>query len=166
MKLRAECPAERGWDRREFLRELIDRVAQAGTKTCPREQRPHTAGRAVEAIGQDASDAIARLLGERRTLEHLVGLGKSYGTVLRCITEMPEYPATDNRGQVDLLGETVTVLLVSQEIGGQRQPTPRQDRDQTVLTEGTDQTVERHGGEMVEDRAQIISINRGKIINQ
>jgi len=40
------------------------------------------------------------------------------------------------------------MLLVGQEVGGQRQPTPGQDRHETVLTEGADETVEGHGGEM------------------
>jgi hypothetical protein len=41
-------------DGREFAGELGDRVAETGTAACPREQRPHTAGRAVKAIGQEA----------------------------------------------------------------------------------------------------------------
>jgi len=47
------------------------------------------------------------------------------------------------------------MLLVGQEVDGQRQPTPRQHRDQTVLTEGTDQTVEGHGRDVTDHRAQL-----------
>ena len=46
------------------------------------EERAHTFDRAVEAIGQDASDPIGRLLVERRALEHTIGLGKGRGTSL------------------------------------------------------------------------------------
>jgi hypothetical protein len=67
---------------------------------------------------------------------------------------MLEHAAMDNRRQIHLVGETVTVLFIRQEICGQRQPTPRQHYDQTLLTEGTDQTVESHGREMADDRAQ------------
>jgi hypothetical protein len=40
----------------------------------------------------------------------------------------------DNRGQIHLSGETVAVLFISQEIGGQGQPTPSQHRDHTQIT--------------------------------
>ena len=65
------------------------------------------------------------------------------------------HPATDNRGQIHLVGETVAVLLIGQEIDGQRQPTPGQHRHQTLVAERTDQAIEGHGRDMVEDRAQL-----------
>src|SRR2546427_328549 len=68
---------------------------------------------------------------------------------------MPEHPATDNRGQIHLLRETATVLLVGQEVDRQWQPTAGQYRDQTVLTQRTDETVERHGRDMMNHRAQL-----------
>ncbi len=84
-------------------------------------QGAHTLGRAVEAIGEDPTDAIGRLLLERRVLELLVGLGKGRDTGLRGIPQMPQHAATANRGQIDLVSETATVLFISQEIDGQRQ---------------------------------------------
>ena len=33
---------------------------------------------------------------------------------------LPEHPAADNRGQVRLVGETMRVLLISQEIQAER----------------------------------------------
>ena len=68
---------------------------------------------------------------------------------------MPDHPATDNRGQIHLLGETVAVLLIGQEIDGQRQPTPGQHGHQTLVAERTDQAIERHRGDMVEHRTQL-----------
>src|SRR5262249_10176894 len=38
---------------------------------------------------------------------------------------------------------------------GQGQPTPRQHSHQTVVAKRTDEAIEGHGGEMVEDRAQL-----------
>src|SRR5215468_4876374 len=68
---------------------------------------------------------------------------------------MPEHATTDNGRQIDLVRETVTMLLVGQEVGGQRQPTPGQDRHETVLTEGADETVEGHGGERADDGTEL-----------
>ena len=53
--------------------------------------------------------------------------------------------ATDNRGEVHLLSETAAVLLVGEEIHGQRQTAPGQYRDQTLVSERTDETIERRG---------------------
>jgi hypothetical protein len=47
------------------------------------------------------------------------------------------------------------VLLVGQEVDRQWQPTAGQYRDQTVLTQRTDETVERHGRDMMNHRAQL-----------
>ena len=76
VELRAECLTDRRRDGREFCGELVDGVAEAVAETRPREQRPHTAGRAVKAIGQDASDSIRRLVLERCTLKLPIGLRK------------------------------------------------------------------------------------------
>src|SRR5262249_46297737 len=88
VKLRTERLADWRRDRCEFLRELEECVVQAVPEAGPREERAHALGGAVEAIGQDAADTIGRLLGERRVLEYLVGLGKSYSTGLRGITQV------------------------------------------------------------------------------
>ena len=76
MKLRAQGLADRRRDGREFARQLVERVAETVAEACTREQRPHTAGRAVKAIGQDASDSIRRLVLERCTLKLPIGLHK------------------------------------------------------------------------------------------
>jgi hypothetical protein len=47
-------------------------MAQAVPQARSRKERPHTARRAVKAIGQDAADAIRRLLLERRLLKRAV----------------------------------------------------------------------------------------------
>jgi hypothetical protein len=67
---------------------------------------------------------------------------------------MPEHAATDNGGEIDLGGETATVLLIGQKIGGEGEPTPGQHRDQTLAATRTDQAIEGHGGDMVEDGTQ------------
>src|SRR5215471_6204033 len=103
-------------DRRQFLRELVERVAQAEAKACTREQRPQTARRAVKAIRQDAADPIGRLLLVCRALKRAVRLGKGRRACLLSVPEMPEHAATDNRGQIHLVSETAAVLLICQEI--------------------------------------------------
>ena len=67
---------------------------------------------------------------------------------------MPDDATTDHSRQVHFVGETPTVLLVGEEIDGQRQATPGQDRHQTVVAERADQAIERHGGDMSDDRAE------------
>src|SRR5258706_11640730 len=119
-------------------------MAQAVAQARSREERAPTFDRAVEAIGQDASDPIRRLLVERRLLKLLIRLGKRYRTGGLGISQVPEHPATDNRGEVHLRGETAAVLLVGEEIGGQRQTAPGQHRDQTLVSERTDETREGH----------------------
>ena len=59
MELCTKRLADRGRDRRQFLRELEERVAQTIAQVRPREQRPPTFDRAVEAIGQDARTRYA-----------------------------------------------------------------------------------------------------------
>jgi len=72
VELGAQGLAYRRRDRHKFGGQLIDRVAETVAEACTREQRPHTARRAVKAIGQDASDPIRRLLLERCLLKRSV----------------------------------------------------------------------------------------------
>jgi hypothetical protein len=51
-------------------------LAETVAETCTREQRPHTAGRAVEAIGENPLDLVGWLLLDRCPLELLIGLRK------------------------------------------------------------------------------------------
>jgi len=134
--------------------QLVDRVAETVAEACTREQCPHTARRAVKAIGQDAADAIRRLLLERRLLKRSVRLGKRRRTGSFGGAQVPEDTTADHRGQIDLVCETAAVLLIRQEIHRERQPTPGEHRDQTVVAECTDETIERHRREMPDDRAE------------
>jgi hypothetical protein len=68
---------------------------------------------------------------------------------------MPDDASTDDRGEVHVLCQAAAVFFIRQDIRGQRQSTPRQYRDHALLSEGTDQTVEGHGREMADDRAQV-----------
>jgi hypothetical protein len=113
-------------------------VAQAAAETRPWTQGPHTLGGTVEAIGQDASDPIGRLLPGYRALTLAIGRGQGGGTGVLGISQVPNHLATDNRREIYLVSEAVTMLLVGQEVGGQRQPTPRQHRHQILVAERTD----------------------------
>jgi hypothetical protein len=53
-------------------------------------------------------------------LKFPIGLGESCHAGLHGVLQMPEHPATDNRGEIRLLGETAAVLLIGQEIDRQR----------------------------------------------
>ena len=58
VELRAPRLAHRRCDGHQFLRELEERVAQAGAHAYAREQRPQTLGCAVEAIGEGPFDPV------------------------------------------------------------------------------------------------------------
>src|SRR5262245_15100056 len=66
---------------------------------------------------------------------------------------MPEHAAADNGGQVRLMGETMRVLLLSEDRDGEWQATSGQERHHTVVAEGTDQAIERHRREVADHRA-------------
>jgi hypothetical protein len=90
VELGAQGLTDRRRDRHEFLRELEERVAQAGAHAYTREQHPQTLSGAIETIRQDAPDAIRGLPLDCSALEHAVGLGQRGGTGLRCVAEMPD----------------------------------------------------------------------------
>jgi hypothetical protein len=148
-------PGAWGREGRELLRELGERVAQAVAHAYARKQGPHTLGGAIKAIGENPVNPIGRLLLERRALELLMGLGQGRRTGVLRVAQMPDDAATDDRGEVHFRCQAVAVFFIRQDIRRQRQPTPRQHRDQTLLTEGTDQTIESHGREMADDCAQL-----------
>src|SRR5262249_60284554 len=106
-------------------------MAAAEALTRPREERAQTLGGAVEAIRQNAADAIGRLLGECCALERLIGLRQGCGTGLLGVPQMPEHTAAANRRPICLGGETIRMLLVGEDIDRQRQSTSRQDAHPT-----------------------------------
>ena len=71
--------------------------------------------------------------------------GERRGAFGLTVTQMPEDTPTDNRGQVDPLGEAAAVFLIGEDIPRQWQPTPGQHGDHTVLPKGADHTLEGHG---------------------
>jgi hypothetical protein len=139
---------------RRVSRGLDDRMAQAVAQARPRKQCPHTFIGAVEAISQDAPDAVGRLLLECRALKHAIGLGQGRRTGVLGVAQMPDDAATDDRGEVHSVCETVTVLFIGQDIGGQGQTTSCQHCHHALGAERTDQPIEGHRGNMADDRAQ------------
>src|SRR5262245_33438681 len=113
-------------------------MAETVTEACSRKQRPHTLDGTVKAIREDAPDPIGRLLLDCRALKHAIGLGQGRRTGVLRVAQMPDDAATDDRGEVYVLCQAVAVFFIREEIRGQRQPTPGQHGDQTLLTEGTD----------------------------
>jgi hypothetical protein len=94
------------------------------TKACSRKQRTHALGSTVKAISEDALDPISRLLLERRALKLPIGLGKGRSVGMLGVAKVPDDTATDNRGKVHFLLETVAMLLIGKDIDRQREPTP------------------------------------------
>jgi hypothetical protein len=129
-------------------------VAETDAEACAREQCPHTARRAVKAIGQDTAGPIRRLLLERCLLKRSIGLGKRRCTGGRRVPQVPDKTATDNGGQIDLGGETTAVLLIRQEIHRERHPTPGQHWHQALAAKRTDETIEGQRGHMIEHRTE------------
>jgi hypothetical protein len=151
VKPRAQSPTDRRRDRRQFLWELGDSMTQAVAQACSREECVQTLRGAVEAVSQDASDPIRRLLLGRCAAELLVRLGKGCRTGILSVPQMPDDTAGDNRGQIHFVGETTTVLFTGQEIDGQSQPTSGQYGYEALLFERADETIDRHGREMTDD---------------
>jgi hypothetical protein len=121
MELGAPSLADRRRDHCEFPVELVERVAQTMAEAHSWKQCPQTLGGAVKAIGEEPPDSIPGLLLGRNTLQLSIGLNKGCCAGLRGVAEMPEHAATDNHRQIDLVGETATVLLVGQEVDQQWQ---------------------------------------------
>ena len=150
MNRRAPRLAHRGRDRRQLLRELIARLAQAIAQARAWEERPHTLGGAVEAIGAAPPDPLRRLLLGRRALTRLIRPGQGGRTGRRRLAQMPEDAAAGDRGHIDLVGQTAAVFCSDQERAGQGQATPGEHRHQTRVAERTDQAIDGHGGAMAE----------------
>ena len=128
-------------------------MAQTEAQTCSWKQGPHTTNGTVKAIGEGTLHAIRWLLFKGRLLKHAVGLGEGGRTLCVAVAQVPEHPAADDRGQIHLGGETTAVLFIGQDVCRQPQATAGQHRDETVLTEGTDDAIEGHGRDMADRRA-------------
>jgi hypothetical protein len=74
---------------------------------------------------------------------------------------MPHGASADDGGQIDPAGETVAMLFIGQEIDRQREIALEKNRDQTVLSESTDQAVE---GEGVSNLLILLSEGEAKLI--
>jgi hypothetical protein len=83
-----------------------------------------------------------------------VGLGKSGRTGRLGVPQMPEHTATNNGREVHLVGETVAVLFIDQEIDGQGEPTPGEHDHERPASECANEAIERLGGDMTDDRAE------------
>ena len=58
---------------------------------------------------------------------------------------LSRFLAADHVRLIHLVGETTAMLFIGEEIDRERQSTPGEHGHQTVLSKGTDQTIERHG---------------------
>src|SRR5262245_7287223 len=148
VKLGAQLLAHRGRDTNELVRQLVKRMTQAKSQACSWKQGPHTADRTVKAVGERPLYPVRGLMRKGRLLELAIGRGERRGTFGVAVPQMPDDPATDDGGQIDPVGETGAVFLIGQDRRWVRQATFDQDRDQAVLPQGTDQTIEGPGGDM------------------
>ena len=89
---------------------------------------------------------------ESRLVKLTVGRCESDRTLGLAVAQVPDHSATDHGGQIHPFGETLAMLFIGQDIGRQRQMTLDEDVDQTVLTQGADQTIESHGRDMADGR--------------
>src|SRR4029450_9302365 len=101
MKCGAQTLAQWGCEANQLVGELVEGMAQAIAQTSPRKQGLHTAGGAVEAIGEGALHLVCRLHLKGRALKVAIGLGKGGGAFGRTVPQMPDHPTTDDRGQED-----------------------------------------------------------------
>jgi hypothetical protein len=129
-------------------------VAEAIAEAHPWKQRPNAFDGTVEAISENPPDPIGRLVLDRRALEFLIGLGEGCCTSVLGVAKVPDDTTADNRGQIHFVSQTVTVLFISQKIGGEGQTTPTQYGDETLLSKRADETIERHRREMPDDRTE------------
>jgi hypothetical protein len=148
---RAPGLTDRRREGHQGLRELEERLAEAGAETPPRAERAQALGRAVAPIGEHPFDPRGRLMRDGRTLQRPLGLGPGCGTGVRGVAEMPAHPTLDHGGQSPLFPETVARLLIRQALRWQGQTTPGPDRPETVLPQGAQETGERHRGARAED---------------
>jgi hypothetical protein len=85
---------------------------------------------------------VRKLLLGGRALQLPIGWGKSRRPGLLRIAQIPESPATDKRGPIDLRRETAPGLFVGQDIGRQRQTTSEQPGHHAVGAHGAEHAIE------------------------
>src|SRR5713226_10253061 len=107
-------------------------------QSSPRKQGLHTAGGAVEAIGEGTPHLVRWLMLEGSALIRTIGLREGCCTCGVAVPQVPDHAATDHRGQIHLVSQTTTMLFIGQDVRRQRQPTPREYHDHTVLAKGAD----------------------------
>src|SRR5712691_12624105 len=97
------------WSREadQLVGELVERVAQAVAQARPWKQCPHTAGGAVKTIGESAFHLIRRVFLIGDVLKLAIRRGERRSAFGLTVTQMPDHPTTDDRGQVDPLGEKI-----------------------------------------------------------
>jgi len=150
---RASRRADRRRDGGELPRACGDRGAQAVAETHVRPPVPPAVGRAVEALRQEASDPRGGLLTARRPWPCSRGWGQGRGTGRLGGAYMPEPAATDTRGAVHVVCQTVAGRFISPAIRRQRQSAPDESRPQPVRAAGPAPAREGHRRELTEDRA-------------
>ena len=83
VELGAQPPAHRGRDTDQLVRQLVERMAQAKPQSRPWKQGPHTADRAVKAIGEGTLYLVRGLMLKGRLLELAIGRGERRGALGR-----------------------------------------------------------------------------------
>jgi len=98
VELGAQPPAHRSRDTDQFVRQLVEGVAQAKPQSRPWKQGSHTADGTVKAVGEGTPYLVRRLMLKGRLLKHAVRLGEGSGTFGVAVTQMPDDTATDDGG--------------------------------------------------------------------
>jgi hypothetical protein len=116
VKLGAQALTHWGRQTFQFARQFIEGMAQTKAQVHPGKQRPHTAGSTIKPIGESAPHLVRRLLLKGSALKRAVGLSESHRAFGLTVAQMPDNAATDDRGQVDAIGETAAMFFIGQDI--------------------------------------------------
>jgi hypothetical protein len=123
MELGAQPPAHRGRDTDQFVRELVERMAQTEAEACSWKQGPHTVDGTVKAIGEGAFHLVRWLILKGSALKRATGRGERRRALGRAVTQVPDHPTTDDGGQINPVREATAVFLIGQDIRWQWQAT-------------------------------------------
>ena len=130
-------------------------MTQTEAQTCFWKQGTHTVDGTVKAIGEGPPHLVRGLMLKGSSLKLAVGLGKSHRAFGVTVAQMPDHPATDDGGQIDARSETLAMLFIGEDIGGQRQGTQGEHGDQAMLAQGTNQAIEGHRRDVADRCAQL-----------